>query len=98
MMGSDGNRDERAIGSARERMADVLKAALEPVEDAPIDDATRRLMLHLSIEPLGGVSAGPAKHLEPEDGATSASLLRRIFGYRRWKSGQTRRSANPDRE
>jgi len=94
-MASDGRGGERLSESARERVADVLKAALEPVEDAPIDDATRRLMLHLSIEPLGGTAAAPASQPERRDAATSASLLRRIFRQRGWH-GRSVAKTDPD--
>ena len=93
-MASDDRRGERLTESARERVADVLKAALEPVEDAPIDDATRRLMLHLSIEPLGGGAAAPATHSGRRDPA-SASLLRRIFRQRSWH-GRSGTKTDPD--
>lgn len=78
-MASKPHGDERAAETARERMAEVLKAALEPVEDAPIDDATRRLMLHLSIEPVPAPTAPPPQ--ERDKGAPS--MLRRLFLHKR---------------
>lgn len=70
---------DRSIASARERMAEVLRAALEPNEDAPIDDETRRLMLHLSIESPPEPRAYPVAVPAPEPVAAPPSLLRRVF-------------------
>ncbi|MBB5708945.1 hypothetical protein [Sphingomonas xinjiangensis] len=74
--------DGQAGKPARERIAEVLRVALESREDAPIDDATRRLMLHLSIEPPSKQVLSPAEKASPD--ATSRpvaprSLLRRVL-------------------
>lgn len=68
--------------TARERMARVLRVALEPGEDEPIDDATRRLMLHLSIDqpPAPVRSRAPvASATTPPAETPPTSLLRRVF-------------------
>lgn len=72
--------------SAHDRMAEVLKAALESPEEAPIDDATRRLMLHLSIEPPEGLKMPPRVAVAPPQAdPASESLLRRFFHMARRK-------------
>lgn len=63
-------------------MAEILRVALEPSDDAPIDDATRRLMLHLSIDqpPLAlEPGALPVAADVPAVSAPPPSLLRRVF-------------------
>lgn len=61
----------------REHIGDLLRVAWPVAED--LDDETRRLMLHLSIEPL-------ATHT-PTDLAprrqTDLSLIRRVLGKKR---------------
>lgn len=81
MAGSDGQ-GGRVNELARERVAEMLRVALEPGDEAPIDDATRRLMLHLSIDEPPPPTAIPL--MKPEAPTASAapprSLLRRVFG------------------
>lgn len=59
---------------SRENLADLLRGALPVADD--LDDETRRLMLHLSIEPI-------AKQLPAELSPARApdrSLIRRVLG------------------
>lgn len=73
--------------SARERVADILRTALEPGDEAPIDDATRRLMLHLSIDPPPAPAASGRPLATPEASAPPPSLLRRVFGRKDRRHG-----------
>jgi hypothetical protein len=64
-------------GHARERIAEILRSTLGTPEEDGLEDETRRLMLHLSIEPP--VNAAPVA-----EGAASAvsgrrPLLRRLL-------------------
>jgi len=63
-------------GHARERIAEILRTTLGTPEEDGLEDETRRLMLHLSIEP-------PANAAQPERAArpdTLRPLLRRLLG------------------
>jgi hypothetical protein len=72
-------------GHARERIAEILRSTLGTPEEDGLEDETRRLMLHLSIEPpvnaapvaegaalpVSGVVSGPVSGRRP--------LLRRLL-------------------
>jgi hypothetical protein len=60
---------------ARERIAEILRSAMGAPEDEALEDETRRLMLHLSIEPLDGARATPAAVAPP----ARMPLLRRLL-------------------
>ena len=64
-------------GPAHERIAEILRSTLGTPEEEGLEDETRRLMLHLSIEPT--VNAAPA--LEPAAREVSARkpLLQRLL-------------------
>jgi hypothetical protein len=63
-------------GHARDRIAEVLRTALGPPEEDALEDETRRLMLHLSIEPLANAAPLP----EGEAPSSRKPLLRRLLG------------------
>ncbi|AQR72619.1 hypothetical protein BXU08_02110 [Sphingomonas sp. LM7] len=73
MRNSEANHD---AGHARERIAEILRGALGTPEEDALEDETRRLMLHLSIEPLA--NAAPV----PDEAAPHPRkpLLRRLLG------------------
>ena len=60
---------------ARDQIGDLLRSALPSAEDAPIDDATRRLMLQLSIEPVDGLAQRQPEETVPR----KRSLFRRVL-------------------
>lgn len=76
MRNSEANPD---AGLARERIAEILRAALGPPEEEALEDETRRLMLHLSIEPLANATP-PFREESASDLAAVRRLLRRLLG------------------
>lgn len=60
--------------AARARIATILQRALPLRDDAPLEDETQRLMLHLSIEPL----TPPAPVQVPAAQQTRRRLLPRL--------------------
>lgn len=65
-------------GAARERIGEILRAALGAPEEEALEDETRRLMLQLSIEPLDNAGAD----FQPAVTVPQARppLLRRLLG------------------
>jgi hypothetical protein len=63
---------------ARDRVGAALRRAWEGAENAPLEDETQRLMLHLSIEPLEPQAAG--SRLELHTAQRRRSLVRRLLG------------------
>ena len=74
MKNSEANHD---AGHARERIAEILRSAMGAPEEDGLEDETRRLMLHLSIEPADNAAPIP----QPAATAVSARtpLLRRLL-------------------
>jgi hypothetical protein len=62
---------------ACERIGAALRQAWDGVENAPLEDETRRLMLHLSIEPLEPQTS--ARRAEPHAQPRRRSLVRRLL-------------------
>jgi hypothetical protein len=69
-------RDTHDADQVRERIGEILKSALAPAEDAPLEDETRRLMLHLSCEPIE--AAVPKPSSPPV--RLRARLIERVLG------------------
>jgi hypothetical protein len=65
-------------GDARIRMGEVLRKAWSGAEDAPLEEETQRLMLHLSIEPIETERPGPISEARAARPARR-SLLRRLL-------------------
>jgi len=63
-------------GLARERIAEILRSTLGTPEEEALEDETRRLMLHLSIEPL----ANAAPISESEASPSRRPLFHRLLG------------------
>lgn len=74
MKNSEANPD---AGHARDRIAEILRTALGPPDEDALEDETRRLMLHLSIEPLANAAPLPD---DAADLSTRRPLLRRLLG------------------
>jgi hypothetical protein len=64
-------------GPARERITEILRSALGTPEEEALEDETRRLMLHLSIEPLA--NAAPVSELAAPADPVRPPLLRRLL-------------------
>jgi hypothetical protein len=97
MAGSDGQ-GGRLNELARERVAEMLRVALEPGDEAPIDDATRRLMLHLSIDQPPAPPPAAIQITKPEVPAASTpppSLLRRVFRRKNRQHGAATAGSSP---
>jgi hypothetical protein len=70
-------RPDPDAGGALDRLGETLRAAWKDTEDSPLEEETRRLMLHLSIEPLE-----PARQWASGDlrgTPRRSSLLRRLL-------------------
>lgn len=63
--------------AARERVGDALRQALHGAEDAPLEEETQRLMLHLAIEPYERALLAPP--YERPKQRRRRSLLRRLL-------------------
>lgn len=63
---------------ACERVGAALRRAWHGAEDAPLNDETQRLMLHLSVEPPQP-QAIPIRR-EAQAASRRPSLMRRLFG------------------
>ena len=74
MRNSEANHD---AGHARERIAEILRSAMGAPEEDGLEDETRRLMLHLSIEPPDNAAPIPEPTLTV---AARKPLLRRLLG------------------
>ncbi|UZK67153.1 hypothetical protein [Sphingomonas sp. M1-B02] len=75
------------VDPARARIGEILRGAIEPPDDEVLEDETRRLMLHLSLEPVA--RAEPARSeivVRPRRRwrlrGILGSLLRRLWGKR----------------
>jgi hypothetical protein len=65
-------------GHARERISEILRSAMGAPEEDGLEDETRRLMLHLSIEP-SPVKATPAPEPVLLPASTRKPLLKRLL-------------------
>ncbi|MDT8758316.1 hypothetical protein MZO42_06380 [Sphingomonas psychrotolerans] len=74
MRNSEANPD---AGHARERIAEILRSAMGTPEEDGLEDETRRLMLHLSIEPP--TNAVPAQTRAAAQVSSRKPLLRRLL-------------------
>ncbi len=74
MRNSEANHD---AGHAQERIAEILRTAIGTPEEDGLEDETRRLMLHLSIEPLE--NAAPASERAEPSVSPRKPLLRRLL-------------------
>jgi hypothetical protein len=83
---SSGSADERPE-LARERVAEVLRSAWPATEEAALEDETRRLMLHLAIQPYEEVPR-PAERT-PAERLPVARPRRSLFS---WVFGRATRS------
>lgn len=77
-------RDRQAdhdAGPGRERITEILRSALGAPDEEALEDETRRLMLHLSIEPLPNATLDDQPAAEVR--AARPGLLRRLLGRAR---------------
>jgi hypothetical protein len=70
------DRDIHDADQVRERIGEILKSALAPAEDIPLEDETRRLMLHLSCEPI----EGPVRQVAAVPTPRRPRLIERVLG------------------
>ena len=70
------------------RIAAILRDAVALPDDAALDDETRRIMLHLSVEPVAPVARRSG---EVQAEVSHATIAQRASGLRRWMK---RRRAN----